>query len=155
MDDPYRDFKFEVEIAGFLRAGFSKVSGLKQTTEVVEYREGADNETPRKLPGQTSFENVTLERGHSNDEDFINWSQTIFNLDRDNGEQGIGIGDDDNFRKDVVVYLKNKSGQRKVKWKVKKAWPMDHSTTDLDATANNVSIESLILANEGIKMTKL
>lgn len=150
MPDPYRNFKFEVEIDGFVRAGFSKVTGLGRTTEEISYREGGENETPHKLPGQTSFGDVTLERGISDDEDFQNWSDTIFNVDQVEGQQG-----DDEFRRKVVVYLKNKAGDRVVKWTVTRAWPKEFNAADLDANANDVLIESMVLANEGIKRESL
>lgn len=150
MADPYRNYKFEVEVEGFTRAGFQKVTGLKRTTEVVEYREGAENETPHKLPGQTTFENVVLERGASDDEDFIGWSNTIYSVDQAEGAQG-----DDNFRRTIVIYLKNKAGQRVVKWTIYNAWPIDNGDADLDATANDVLIETMTLANEGIKKEKI
>lgn len=150
MTDPYRNHKWEVEIEGFTRAGFSKVTGLKRTTEVIDYREGGENETPRKLPGQTGFENVVLERGSSTDEDFINWSNLVYNPDQVDGAQG-----DDSFRKTVIIYLKNKAGQRVVKWTISRAWPVDDGDGDLDASANDVLIETMTLANEGIKKEKL
>ena len=149
--DPFRNMKFEVEILGFVRAGFSKVSGLSHTVEIAEYREGGDNETPRKLPAQSTFENVTLERGISNDSDFLNWMNQIYNLDRANGSQGIGPGDDAAFRRKVVIYLKDKSGTRRKKWTVLNAWPSEKTVADLDATGNDVLIHTLVLANEGIK----
>jgi phage tail-like protein len=150
MPDPYRNFKFEVEIDGFVRAGFSKVSGLSRTTEDIEYREGGENESPHKLPGQTSFSDVTLSRGVSDDEDFQNWSDTIFNVDQVDGEQG-----DENFRRTVVVYLKNKAGDRVIKWTILRAWPKEFSTEDLDGAGNDALIDNLVLVNEGIKRERL
>ena len=150
MADPYRNFKFEVEIDGFSRAGFSKVSGLGRTTEEITYREGGENETPHKLPGQTSFGDITLERGYSEDEDFQTWLDSIYSVDQTDGSQG-----DDTFRKDIVIYVHDKAGNRVIKWTVLKAWPKERSTGDLDASANEVLIESLILANEGQKEERL
>lgn len=153
MADPYRNFKFEVEIDGFARAGFSKVAGLKHTIEVTEYREGGENETPRKLPGQSKFDDVTLERGMSTDTDFVDWIQEVFNLDNSEGSQENGVGDE--FRRTVTVYLKDKSGTRVVKWTIFRAWPMEDGDSDLDASSNDVQIASLILTNEGIKKEKI
>ncbi len=150
MSDPYRNYKYEVEIEGFTRAGFSKVSGLKHTIEVIEYREGGENETMRKLPGQSSFDDVTCERGMSTDNDFVDWIQQVFNLDGVEGAQG-----DDLFRRTVVIYLKNKAGVRVKKWTVTKAWPNEKGSADLDATANDVEIENMVLSNEGIKEENL
>lgn len=144
MADVYRNMKFEVEIDGFVRAGFTKVSGLKESTESIDYREGGDNESPDKLPGQTTFDDITLERGMSTDSDFINWRKLIFNVDEGEGNQG-----DDNFRKTVVIYLKNKAGQRVKKWTVQRAWPKENGDPDLDATGNDVAIETMVLAHRG------
>lgn len=145
--DPYRNFRYEVEIAGFTRAGFSKVSGLKHTIPPIDYREGGENERLRKLPGRSEFENVTFERGISDDNDFIDWIQQIFDLDNVRGEQGAVEG----WRRNVFVYLKDKSGTRVVKWSIFDAWPTEDGVGDLDATGNEVLIGSLVLANEGIK----
>lgn len=146
MADPYRNFKFEVEIDGFVRAGFSKVTGLKHTVEKVEYREGGENETMRKLPGQSSFDDIVLERGMSTDSDFVDWIEMVFTLDKAEGIQG-----DESFRKTPVIYLKDKAGNRVKKWTVYRAWPSEKASPDLDASANDVAIESLTLANEGVK----
>lgn len=151
--DPYRNFKFEVEIDGFVRAGFSKVTGLKHTVEVVEYREGGENETMRKLPGQSSFDPVTFERGKSADDsgDMDNWIREIFNLDAKDGLQG----ENDLFRRNVSIYLKDKAGTRRVKWTLLRAWPSEYSAGDLDASANDVHIETLVLQNEGVLEERL
>jgi phage tail-like protein len=155
--DPYRNFKFRVEING-TDMGFRTVSGLKESTEIIEYREGGENETPRKLPGQTTFENVTLERGMAADgSDLLGWRDQIFSLDKTAGAQppgtdGTGIAD---FRREVVIYLKNKSGVEVWKWTVLRAWPAEFEVGDLDASSNEVLIEKLVLANEGILSEKL
>lgn len=152
-DDPYRNFKFEVEIDGFARAGFSKISGLKHTIEVTEYREGGENETPRKLPGQSKFDDITMERGMSNDTDFVTWIEEVFNLDNSEGSQDNGVGDE--FRRTVTIYLKNKAGARVVKWTIFRAFPMEDGSGDLDGSSNDVLIGTLMLSNEGIKKQKL
>ena len=69
---PYRVFRYQVEIDGISRAGFSEVSGMSASTDAVEYREGDDlRNTPRKLAGLTKFGNVTLRWGVSDDSDFL------------------------------------------------------------------------------------
>jgi len=148
--DPYRNFKWEVELDGFTHAGFSKVSGLKHTVQVIDYREGGENEKMHKIPGQSTFDPVTLERGMSNNSDFLNWMKQVFDLDSEGGFQG-----DDNIRRDLVIYLKNKSGARVVEWTIYRAWPSEKNAGDLDAAGNDVLIESLVLQNEGIRERRL
>lgn len=61
--DPFPGFDFVVEIDGVETAGFQEVSGLEGSLDVIEYREGADALTVRKLPGMVKYGNVTLKRG--------------------------------------------------------------------------------------------
>ena len=75
--DPYRGYSFRVKWDGRLVAGITKVSALKRTTEVVEYREGANTGATRKLPGVTGFEPITLERGITHDADFEAWARLV------------------------------------------------------------------------------
>jgi len=148
--DPYRNYKYEVEVDGFTRAGFSKVSGLTESTEDIEYREGGENETPHHLPGQTKFDPIVLSQGVSTDSDFINWRNLIYDVDQTDGAQG---GED--YRKTIVIYLKDKAGNRVAKWTVHRGWPTELATEDLDAMGNDVLIQSLTITNEGQKHSKL
>src|SRR5262249_8460962 len=61
--DPYHTFRFRVKWDNQYVAGLTKMGALKRTTEVVEYREAGVNITSRKLPGKSTFDNVTLEKG--------------------------------------------------------------------------------------------
>jgi phage tail-like protein len=78
--DPYKNFKFRVKWDGRYVAGLSKISALKRTTEVVEYREGGDPTQTEKLPGRTKFEPITLERGISHDTEFEQWANLVSSL---------------------------------------------------------------------------
>lgn len=149
--DPYRNFKFRVEITGFIRAGFAKISGLEETTEDIEYREGGENETPHHLTGQTKFGDITMERGISRDEDFVNWRQLIFDANQVEGFQP----PNDDYRKVVVIYLRDKAGNDVKQWTVQGCWPKSLKHGDLDANGNEVDIETIVLANEGWTYTKL
>ena len=61
--DPYRAFNFLIEIDGIAQASFTECTGLESTTEIIENREGGDNTTVRKLPGKTSYTDITLKWG--------------------------------------------------------------------------------------------
>ena len=75
--DPYKNFKFRVKWDGRYVAGISKVSALKRSTEVVEHREGGDPSTPRKSPGRTRYDPITLERGVTHDIEFERWANKV------------------------------------------------------------------------------
>lgn len=144
--DPYKNFKFRVKWDGKYVAGVSKVSGLRRTTEVVEHREGGDQSTSRRSPGRSSFEAVTLERGVTHDAEFERWANKVWHL-------GQGLGAESSlkdFRKDVTIEVYNEAGQLALAYKLFRCWVSEYqSLPDLDASANEVAIQTLKLENEG------
>jgi phage tail-like protein len=144
--DPYKNFKFRVKWDGRYVAGVSKVSAMKRTTEVVEYREGGDPSTSRKSPGRSKYEPVTLERGVTHDVEFELWANKVWNF-------GAGLGSESSlqdFRKDIIVEMYNEAGQLAIAYKVFRCWVSEfQALPDLDANANAVAIQSLKLENEG------
>jgi phage tail-like protein len=65
-----------VQIGGLNVGGFSEVTGLSTDTDVVEYRAGADQTTPRKIPGVSKFTDVTLKRGVVPDSSLYDWYES-------------------------------------------------------------------------------
>lgn len=61
--DPYKNFRFLLEIDDILQGGFSDCSGFGSNVEVIEYREGGEAPTVRKLPGKTIYPDITLKWG--------------------------------------------------------------------------------------------
>ena len=153
--DPYRNFRFAVSATGLTAdvAGFQKVSGLKKTVEVVEYREGVDPSWPRKLAGQASFDNITLERGYvSGDSEFMNWLKQVADETGTDtvADQTAGSA---TFHQDVTIDLKNKTGGTVRTWVLTNAWPASYTVADMDASGNDVLIQSLELAYENLTET--
>jgi phage tail-like protein len=145
--DPYKAFRFLVEISGnmvFAKAGFQKASGLKMSTEAIEYREGGDSLTVSKTPGLTTFEPITLERGMSEDVDMWEWASKIFSMDEYNQSN--------NFRANVKIKLLDREGNVVKTWEVPNCWVSRYETSDFDAQSNNVMIETLELQHEGFKL---
>jgi phage tail-like protein len=136
--EPYRNYRFLVSIdAPFYCMSFRKVSGLKATTEVIEWREGGDAPTPRKFPGVTTYDAVTLERGMCNDADMWNWVKDVLALD--------AAGGSPNVRRNVSVTLLNHQGKPVVRWVLEGCWPSEYSLGDMDAGGNEVLVESMVL----------
>jgi len=144
--DPYKNFKFRVKWDGKYVAGISKVSRLRRTTEVVMHREGGDPSSTRKSPGRTEYDAITLERGVTHDIEFERWANKIWNY-------GTGLGSEvslKDFRKDIVIELYNEAGQLVIAYKVFRCWVSEYQALpELDANANEVAIESIVLQNEG------
>jgi|13_taG_2_1085334.scaffolds.fasta_scaffold03832_3 phage tail-like protein len=140
-----RNFKFRVNIAGLSELGFQKASGLSSSVEVIEYREGGDAITSRKFPGQVSYNNVTLERGITeNNQELRNWFESVLDVEtaRSNGAD---------VKRNVAIEVLDNAGVTQRKFTLKNAFVCNREITDLDATGNEILIETLELCHEGLK----
>lgn len=147
--DPYKTYRFRVKWDGRYVAGVSKVSALKETREVIEHRDGGDPLGMRKSPGVTKFEPLTLERGVTHDAEFRDWANRVFKIQNMAGKQ-IALA---NFRKDLLLELHNEAGQVVIAYQIFRAWVSEYSALpELDASANAIAIESIVLQHEGFKI---
>lgn len=135
--DPFASFNFKLEIEGITVAGFSEVTGLNQESNVIDYREGQEPITPRKLPGLNKFGNITLKRGISPDLSVYNWRKTVT--------------DGDIERRNASIVLHNEKHEEVVRWNLVNAWPSKYVGPDLKANANEVAIETVELTHEGVE----
>ncbi|HEY0603405.1 MAG TPA: phage tail protein [Herpetosiphonaceae bacterium] len=142
--DPYKNYMFRVWWDGRPVAGISKVSALKRTTEVVSHREGGDFSTPRHSPAGSKYEAVTLERGVTWDLEFEAWANKVYDV-----SAGV-VSSLKDFRKDVTIQLMNEAGQVVMAYTLFRCWVSEfQATAELDANANAVLIQSIVLQNEG------
>ena len=134
---PYLNFHFQVEWGG-TRLGFTEVSGLEIEHEIVEYREGASPvSSSKKMPGIRKYSNITLKRGIvKGDNEFFEWINTISMNQVE--------------RRDVIIKLLDGRHDPVRVWRIRNAWPVKFSGTDLKADSGEVAIESLELAHEGM-----
>jgi len=135
--DPFRSFSFLVELDGVAQASFSDCSGLGSTTEVIENREGGDNATVRKLPGKTTFTDLSLKWGSTSSTELWEWRQQIVdgNVVRKNGS--------------IVVYdLANRT--EVARYNFVRAWPTRWEGSALNAKGAEILVETLVLAHEGL-----
>jgi phage tail-like protein len=142
--DPYKNFKFRIRWDGEYVAGVSKVSALRRSTDVIEHREGGDPSSSRKSPGLTKFEPITLERGVTHDPAFEQWANKVWSLES-GGE--VSLAD---FRKNIILELQNEAGQIVKAFHIFRCWPSSYEALpDLDANADAVAFERLVLEHEG------
>ena len=134
---PVPKFHFLVEWGG-ARIGFTEVSGLEVSTDVIEYREGSSPVYSKvKMPGMQKFANITLKRGtFKGDNEFYDWWNTV----------ALNTIE----RRDVTISLLNENHEPVVVWKISNAFPTKVQSTDLKADGNEVAIESIELAHEGL-----
>ena len=135
-NDPYRSFRFRVEIDGITQGNFNECTFGETSTEVVEYREGTDPVHSRKLSGQNKYGNITLKWGITDSKELFDWYKTI---------QDRGAVDN---RKNIAIILVDEAGGDKVRWELQEAWPMKYKPTDFNAKNNDVAIETLEIVAE-------
>ncbi len=136
-NDPYRNFRFRVEINGIQQAGFNECSFGDITVEPTEYREGTDAPTSRKLSGPTKYGNITLKWGITDSMDLYNWHKQVV----DTGADGA--------RKNISIILIDEAASDKNRWDIVEAWPTKYDPTDFSAKGSEVAIETLEIVNEG------
>ncbi len=134
--DPFRGFRFLIEIEGLTSGAFQKVKGLQREIKHESYKEGGVNEYEHKLFSQVSYPAVVLERGLARD-DLWQWA-----FDASEGRIQ---------RKNVWIRLQNEAGEKAWAWQLDWALPVKWSCSDLDANASQVAMESLELAHHGLR----
>lgn len=119
--------------------GFSDVSGLTQEIQPIEYRDGLmkSSEPSKKRPGIRKVNNISLKRG------IVEKNLDLFTWFNNNGNPNVE-------RRDVDIILLNDEGNPVMIWSVFQAWPIKCEGPGLKATGNDVAIESVELAHEGI-----
>lgn len=144
--DPYKSYRFLVYFGTSTTpvAAMSKVTTLKRVTDVIEYKEGGYNVILKGL-GRTKYDPITLERGVTQDLDFITWADTTQKLD-----QGLPTTSLAKLRREIRVQLCNEEGQPVRGFLVHRCWVSEfQALPDLDAGANAIALEHIKIENEG------
>ena len=141
-DDPYPSYNFELVITGIsddgraVKGSFSEVSGLEVDLPPIEYRNGSEDTTVRKIPGLKKFNAVTLKRGIIGDVALWNWV-----LAGMNGKVK---------RTEAAIVLFDENRTEVMRWNLKRVWPSKWTGPGLNAKNNEIAMESLELCHEGL-----
>jgi phage tail-like protein len=138
-DYPLSKFHFSVEGVGE-RIGFTEVTGLDIQIDAIEYREGSSPEYSKmKMPGMAKYSNITLKRGTvALDHAFYDWIKEI-KLNKVT-------------RRDLTIKLLNEEHQPVMSWKAINTFPIKVTASDLKSDGNEVAIESIEIAHEGLSL---
>jgi phage tail-like protein len=117
-------------------AGFSECSGLTMETDPVEYRNGNEDITVRKLPGLKKFGNITFKRGFTKDGKLWEWRKKVL--------------DGKTERTSGSITLLNEAREASVRWTFTEAWPRKLDGPTFNAKNNEVAIETLEIVVEGL-----
>ncbi len=134
---PLPKFYFSVTIDG-KESHFQEVSGLETETQVLEYRHGNSPQfSTIKMPSIAKFGNVTLKKGvFVKDNNFWKWySQIKMNTIK---------------RVTVIIKLLDEKGKPTMSWTLQNAFPTKITSTDLKSDGNEIAVETIEFAHEGI-----
>ena len=141
-EDPYAGYNFEVIITGVsddgkaVKGSFAEASGLEVTQDPIEYRNGSEDITMRKMPGLKKFTNITLKRGVTGDLAFWNWIVE--------GMNGTAR------RTEGHILLLNENRQEVMRWNFKRGWPCKFTGPGLNAKNNEIAMETVEICHEGL-----
>ena len=139
---PVPVFHFSVEWGGS-RVGFSEVTGLTQEYQVIEYRDGSfPEQSPMKRPGLRKYSNIVLKRGmKKGDNELFIWFSTVRLTEVE--------------KRTLSISLLNELHEPVMTWTVNQAFPVKVEGPQLKASANDVAIESIEIAHEGIVLSSV
>jgi phage tail-like protein len=136
-NDPFTSFNFIIDIQG-MKAGFAEVGGLATETDVIEYREGNEDITVRKIPGKRKYTNLTFKRGYTNSKDLWEWRKKVM--------------DGKTQRLPGTITLLDEARKPALVWKFYEGWPSKWAGPAFNAKNNDVAIEELDIAIEGLEL---
>jgi phage tail-like protein len=136
--EPLRSANFLVEIDGIMRTRFISVNGLESDVDIIEEREGTDPRHSRKLPGPTHTQNLVLRWPTDDDRELNDWHQRVVDgqVDRRNGS----------------IILLDDAGTPRIRWNFVSAWPAKWNGPSFDAEGDEIAIETIELAHDGISL---
>ncbi|MCP1676409.1 phage tail-like protein [Natronocella acetinitrilica] len=136
-NDPFAATRFLLEIDGLVPAGFMTCTGLESFTEIIEYREGSDRATLRKLPGLHRHGNIVLSRGVTTSTELADWYRTTLTGQTE--------------RRNGAIVLMDDAGEPATRWEFREGWPCRLQGPDLHAMESAVAIETLEICHEGLQ----
>jgi phage tail-like protein len=145
--DPYKNFRFYVEIGSIIKAGFAECSGFGSEVEVIEYREGGDESTVRKLRGKVKYPDITLKWGITDDLKLYDW-----HLSAVKGEIKKLDG--------AILLLEERKGtiqqpDIKVRWNFYNAWASKYVAPSFNAKGNDIAIDTFTIVCERLERVKV
>ena len=140
---PIPRFHFQVDWGG-AKISFTEVTGLVMEREKIEYRHSDSKDFNKiSMPGMVKNNNITLKRGKfESDFDFNVWMDSVANERVEN-------------RRDVTIRLLNEKHNPVAAWTAARCFPVKITAPDLKSDANEIAVESIELAHEGLKLMRV
>ena len=143
--DPVPAFVFKIDLklsGGSASAFFKSVGGLSYETEAQELKEGGVNNMTYKLVGGTKFKNLTFKRGFTADSEILAWKKAWQDFALNGGQAPARVSG-------TITQL-DSALNKVMTWTFANGWPAKWELSELDASKNEVAIETLEIAHEGL-----
>ncbi|MCX6045123.1 MAG: phage tail protein [Chloroflexi bacterium] len=144
--DPIVGFHFRLDLQGQAKGYFTECSGIGSEHEVIEHKvvsEDGKHQKIMKIPGRLKWENITLKRGLTDSMDIWDWRAKI------------EAGDVEPNRYHGSVIMMDHNFLPVAQWDFVRAWPVKVSGPSPKADSNEVGIEEIVIAHEGITRVKV
>jgi phage tail-like protein len=140
-EDPLVGFHFSVEIQGVIAGYFTECSGLGSEHELIEHKVVNEKgvEVMMKIPGRLKWENIVLKRGITSNVDIWAWRKIV--------EDG-GVNE---ARQNGSIVMYDQGLNEVARWDFENAWPVKVSGPSPKADGNEIGLEELTIAHEGIQ----
>jgi phage tail-like protein len=116
--------------------GFSECSGIEMSMQPEEYKEGGNNGYVHKFPTRVTWSNITLKKGIGASTGLWDWHY--------------GFVEGKGKRRDGVIVLLTDLRTPNNIWYFRGGLPVKYMGPAMNAMQNNVAIEAIEIAHEGI-----
>ena len=133
-------YNFAVEIDGVAVAYFREASGLTTEVEVIEHQvvNNEGRQVTQKIAGHAATGEITLKKSMDGDTYLTDWFKEV--------------QDDkfDSYRRNGSIVMFDPQGNELARWNFVNGWPKAWSASDLDASADDVTTEEVVITHEGL-----
>jgi len=142
--DPLPVSSFHLDISGKCQGTFRECTGLGSASEVIEHKSAAKSGQiiVQKVPGNLKYENIVLKRGVTDDMQVWDWRKMVED------------GKIEEARMNGTITMYDQTNKAMAEWTFDNAWPVKVSGPTLNAGANEIAIEELHIAHEGMRRNK-
>ena len=138
--DPLIGAHFALEVQGVVSAFFSQASGFNNASEVITHQavDGQGRTVIQKIPGDLTWDDITLNRGITDDSSLWDWRQKVID------------GEVESARADGSIVMYNARHAEVARFNFRNGWPSSWKGPDVSADDESVAIEEITIAHEGL-----
>ncbi len=142
--DPLIGAHFALDIDGVVSAFFKEASGFNNSSEVITHQavDAKGKSVIQKIPGDLTWDDITLRRGITDDKTLWDWRQKVIN----------GKVTDARSNGSIIMY--NFAGEEMARFNFVNGWPSSWKGPDVNAEDQAVAIEEITIAHEGLERVK-